>query len=642
MRSFRAGTWVHLTQVARPGAARPAQRPHRGRNNLPVDLRQSLAALLGSAPPARHSCQSGDPAGPPGQRRPGRDPPARGHNGLCQPLHHRDAHRRLASGPGRRHRRPAHPWIGWGLLAGLLAVPLYLSSLLRALVRATEAANAASQAKSRFLANMSHEFRTPLNGIVGMAALLETTRMSAEQRDSANVIRASARSLQLLVDDVLDFATIEAGKLKRSDCDFSLGELTGNVRLILIAGARDKGLALEMDIAKEVPDGLHGDSGHLRQILINLLSNAIKFTERGKVSLHIELLRASSQDVRLHFSVRDTGIGIPEDRVPHIFDAFEQVDSGHGRRYGGTGLGTTIAKSLTELLGGVIGVESQVGAGSHFWFDLPMQVASTSAFVENENSNIINFEDPLVRHRVRAKPLRILLIDDQAANIMVMTRLLEKAGHRPEVVEEGKEILDVLEAQSFDAVITDLHMPVVIDQLLEKLAAIGGGLNTNAQLEVIPAGATPAVKTKKTAGGTEELSLHILDELRAMDLGEEFVHRFLSECARDARKSLADLEVTGIASNWDQFRDACHALKGAAGNMGAVSLATTASEGMYLGSDQLKQTWRDLVQKLRQQLEHAITALKARGDLTSQEAEQALAALRAPSAWIRQGLSAGH
>ena len=179
----------------------------------------------------------------------------------------------------------ANPWLAWGLLIGLVAVPLYLSSLLRALMHATEAAKAASEAKSRFLANMSHEFRTPLNGIVGMAELLATTPMSAEQRDSAEVIQASARALQLLVDDVLDFATIEAGKLRRTDADFSLDDLLKGVQVMLLPSAHAKGLVLESSVARDVPDALHGDSGHLRQILVNLLSNAIKFTEHGKVAL---------------------------------------------------------------------------------------------------------------------------------------------------------------------------------------------------------------------------------------------------------------------------------------------------------------------------------------------------------------------
>jgi two-component system sensor histidine kinase RpfC len=556
----------------------------------------------------------------------------------------------------------ANPWLAWGLLVGLVVVPLYLSSLLRALVHATEAAKAASEAKSRFLANMSHEFRTPLNGIVGMAELLATTPMSAEQRDSAEVIQASARALQLLVDDVLDFATIEAGKLRRTDADFSLDDLLKGVQVMLLPSAHAKGLVLESSVGRDVPNGLHGDSGHLRQILVNLLSNAIKFTEHGKVALDIQLQSAAVDTVQLYFSVRDTGIGIPEDQLGRIFDAFEQVDSGRGRRFGGTGLGTTIAKVLTELLGGRIGVESRFGAGSNFWFELPMGLARDNASLKAA-SNVIAFDDPFVRHRARVRPLRILVADDQSANLLVMRRLLEKAGHRPQIVDDGNDVLNALEAQQFDVVITDLHMPgvsgieimkqtrfmeagrprtpfivltadatteaqleseragayafltkpLVIGRLLEKLAEIGEG-------ETAQADAGPKPSPAISVGGSP-ISQHILDELREMKLGEDFVHRFLGECARDARKSLADLEVAGKAEQWEALRDACHALKGAAGNMGAVRLAGTASEGMRMASDTLHRDWPDLLQQLRQQLQQALTALRERGDLTRQEAE---------------------
>lgn len=557
----------------------------------------------------------------------------------------------------------ANPWLAWGLLVGLVAVPLYLSSLLRALVRATEAAKAASEAKSRFLANMSHEFRTPLNGIVGMAELLVTTPMSAEQRDSAEVIQTSARALQLLVDDVLDFSIIEAGKLKRNDIDFSFNDLVKGVQVMLLPSAQGKGLALETNIGRDVPDALHGDSGHLRQILINLLSNAIKFTECGKVALEVRLQETDSDGVRLLFSVRDTGIGIPEEHLERIFDAFEQVDSGRDRRFGGTGLGTTIAKVLTELLGGRIGVESRLGSGSNFWFELPMRLATDNAVLQIVSSNIIAFDDPFVRHRARVRSLRILVADDQPANLLVMRRLLEKAGHRPQIVDDGNDALNSLETQRYDVVIIDLHMPgvsgieimkqtrfmeagrprtpfivltadatteaqleseragayafltkpLVLGRLLDKLAEIGEG-------ETAPADTGPRPAPVAGAGGSP-ISQHIMDELREMKLGEDFVHRFLTECTRDARKSLADLEVAGRATQWEEFRDACHAIKGAAGNMGAIRLAGTASEGMRMAPDRLQRDWRGLAQQLRQQLQQALTALRERGDLTRQEAE---------------------
>ena len=557
----------------------------------------------------------------------------------------------------------ANPWIGWGLLVGLVALPMYLSSLLRALVRATEAAKAASAAKSRFLANMSHEFRTPLNGIVGMAELLATTPMTPEQRESAEVIRTSARSLQSLVEDVLDISAIEAGKLKRHEADFSLRELMDSIQVMLLPGARAKGLAFEFRQLRGVPDTLHGDSGHLRQILINLLSNAIKFTETGKVGLEVSVLERSAEVVQLRFLVRDTGIGIAPEALDRIFNAFEQVDSGRDRRYGGTGLGTTIAQALTAILGGRIQVESREGKGSHFWIEVPFRIAIPKAVQGGgAASNVIAFSDPFVRHRARVRPMRILVADDQAANMMVMRRLLERAGHRLQTVENGEAVLTALEAQHFDVVITDLHMPglsglemikqarfmqaghkrtpfivltadatpeaqmeceragayaflpkpVVVERLLDKLAEIGDGTIVQAE---------PQAVLRQPAGDGSLISRQVLDELRQMGLGEAFMQRFLVECARDARKSIAELETAGTTARWDAFRDAAHALKGAAGNMGALQLDERASEAMKLANAQLQQDWRTLLMQLRLQLEQALTALHERGDLPRADAD---------------------
>lgn len=549
-----------------------------------------------------------------------------------------------------------------GLLAGLVAVPLYLSSLLRALTEATRAAKAASEAKGRFLANMSHEFRTPLNGIIGMSDLLVTTPLTAEQRDSAHVIQTSAKALQVLVDDVLDIFKIEAGKYRSTHADFSLTELVRGIQVMLMPSAHAKGLRFEVKVADAVPTLLHGDSNQLRQVLVNLLSNAIKFTEKGHVALEIDTLAGDvePQQVRLRFSVRDTGIGMPPEALAGIFDAFEQVETGLGRRFGGTGLGTTIAKGLTELMGGRIQVESRLGEGSHFWIEVPLGLVAQAQVAASEGaSNVIAFADPFVRHRARVEPMRILVADDQPANRMVLRRLLEKAGHRPHIVDDGDDVLIALEAQTFDVVITDLHMPgadgldiirqtrfmeagsgrrtpfivltadatsdareacmkagafayltkpIVTERLLEKLAEIALGVAAPAAAEAAPPAAPRVVDGSI-------ISQHILDELREMGLGEVFVQRFLGECARDARKCLVDLEEAARAANWDGARDACHALKGAAGNMGAIRLADTASTGMKMRSEQLLKDWSGLLQTLGQQLDQALVALRERGDM---------------------------
>ena len=350
-------------------------------------------------------------------------------------------------------------------MAGLVAIPAYLTSLLRALTRATEEARRANEAKSVFVANMSHEFRTPLNGIVGMSELLVTTRLTAEQRECAEVMQASARALLTLVEDVLDISAIEAGKLRLHEVDFKLSDLLRGIQIMLQPAAVEKGLAFEIRVANGVQESLHGDVDHLRQILVNLVSNAVKFTEHGRVTIEVSTIGASGDNrSRLRFSVLDTGVGIPFEAQKRIFQAFEQADRGHARRFGGTGLGTTIAKSLTELLGGSIAFESAEGRGSHFWIDIGFRHGSESprsraAEIAPSGENVIAFDDPFIRHRARVRQMHVLVADDQPANLTVLCRLLERAGHQARAVQGGDEVLSALENDRFDCVIIDLHMP---------------------------------------------------------------------------------------------------------------------------------------------------------------------------------------
>jgi two-component system sensor histidine kinase RpfC len=273
-----------------------------------------------------------------------------------------------------------NPYLSWGLLIGLIAVPLYFASLLKALTTAIDEARRANLAKSRFLANMSHEFRTPLNGLSGMSELLASTRLDSEQRGYLETIQAAARSLLSLVEDVLDISAIEAGKLKLKLEEFELAALLDEIELILRPDARARQLDYVVAVAAEVSPRLRGDPGHLRQVLLNLLSNAIKFTPSGEVRLQVALADASGASrQRLRFTVSDTGIGIPASARAKLFEAFEQADNSLSRKHAGTGLGTTIAKGLTEAMGGSIGFESSENIGSRFWVELPFELPADIA-----------------------------------------------------------------------------------------------------------------------------------------------------------------------------------------------------------------------------------------------------------------------
>ncbi|HEY2337498.1 MAG TPA: ATP-binding protein [Burkholderiales bacterium] len=269
-----------------------------------------------------------------------------------------------------------HTALGIGMLVGMFAVSLYVLSLVRRMFDALARAEAANQAKRRFISMVSHELRTPLNAIIGMADLLRDSPLNREQADMLQTLRGSSRVMLGLVEDVLDFSKIEAGKVVLEKTDFDLHALVNSTCRIVSAQAAAKGVEFVVSIMPEVPPAVRGDPHHLRQVLINLAGNAVKFTEAGSVTVHVTVQAETDSAVRLKFSIRDTGIGISPEAQAKIFESFSQADDSTTRRFGGTGLGTTIAKQLVELMRGRLGLESAVGLGSTFWFEVELDKQS--------------------------------------------------------------------------------------------------------------------------------------------------------------------------------------------------------------------------------------------------------------------------
>lgn len=331
---------------------------------------------------------------------------------------------------------------------------VFLLSTLRAkqeqLAEKNQELERASKFKSEFLAIMSHEIRTPVNGVVGMTELLLNTSLTSEQREYVDAVRSSAETLVAVLNDILDVSKVEAGKLSLESIDFNCPNLIRNVLRPLEHVAKQKGIGLEIQIAPSI-GSLKGDPTRISQIITNLVGNAIKFTQQGKVVARATVPAVSPSSQTLRFEVADTGIGIAREELGKMFRAFSQADASTTRKFGGTGLGLAICKQLVELMGGQIGVESEAGKGSLFWFQVTLELGATLAPTSAKSA--------VVPKSLRAPEVRVLVIEDNVINQNIVLRMLARLGYHGEAVASGKEALRVLATNLHHLVLMDGQVP---------------------------------------------------------------------------------------------------------------------------------------------------------------------------------------
>lgn len=557
--------------------------------------------------------------------------------------------------------------VGMGFLIAMLVLPLYVAVLSERIKEAGRRATEANKAKGRFLANMSHEMRTPLNGVIAMADVLRETDLDEAQHEIVETLGTSALLLLAQIEDVLDVSKIEAGRVQIASRPFDLGRLLSTTLKIIVPQARYKGLAVECEIAPDADRWFLGDSHHLRQVLLNLLGNAVKFTQSGHVTLRASRGFTAEGNSLVRFEVEDTGIGIPEEKQSEIFEAFSQADDSITRIYGGTGLGTTIAKQLVALMGGEISVRSTVGQGSTFFFEIPMPESTPSGQNELPDSAQLpkvgfssvrtTFNGSAVSKIAHLRGARILVAEDNATNRRVTQLILESGGHRPVFVSNGEEALDELEREAFDLALFDLSMPLLSG--LEALRAYRFSNRTPIPVIILSANATPEVATEcqhagaaefvakpvrasalldaidrqliqppiaaarddpaqpSTGGGTTRHSFadvqavdeNVLRDLARLSSDPTFIERLLAGFRSDAERLRSQISEALTNQRYEDLKDVAHALKGGAASVGATRLMAFARRLEELDRHELDADATQLIQELYRNTEDALKAL---------------------------------
>jgi PAS domain S-box-containing protein len=476
------------------------------------------------------------------------------------------------------------------------------------LSRARDAALELARTRSEFLANMSHEIRTPLNAIVGMTNLLADAELSRDQREMAMTASRAGDALLGIVNDILDFSKIEAGKLALESVDFDLRTLVESALELVRPRAQAKGLGLSAMYDDGVPFALRGDPTRLRQVLINLVANAVKFTERGEVVLRASLLSRTETKAELRLAVSDTGIGIAPEALRRLFQAFSQADSSTTRKYGGTGLGLAICKRIMELMGGEIGVESEVGSGSTFWCRLAFDTARPGAARPPAGPPR---EAPATRSVERRRYFRILLVEDNPVNQKVAQLQLGKLGYRADTALDGLEALRAFERGTYDLILMDCQMPGMDG--FEATAEIRKRENGERRTPIVAmtANALEGDREKCLAAGMSDylskpvdmkklteilsrwdvtLDASVIQGLREL-AGDEvrLVRDVIDQFLKDAPMRLEAIRTAVRTRDPKALEKAAHSLKGAGGNIGAKALWAVCEELERLGRSDVTQ-----------------------------------------------------